>query len=110
MVVLGPAGGGTRQGDYGWTGRVAIALLSACPLALAALSGALKVVVVPLVLRRLLGAPFSEDAPGVDSRSGGVMTWNGSLSPGVEPGVLVRRPPPGAPRVFTYDANVPVLR
>jgi hypothetical protein len=77
--------------------------------ALAALSGALKVV-VPLVLRRLLGAPVSEDAPGVDSRSGGVMTWNGSLSPGVEPGVLVRRPPPGAPRVFTYDANVPVLR
>ena len=33
--------------------------------ALAALSGALKVVVVPLVLRRLLGAPVSEDAPGV---------------------------------------------
>ena len=32
---------------------------------LAALSGALKVVVVPLVLRRLLGAPVSEDAPGV---------------------------------------------
>jgi len=32
--------------------------------ALAALSGALKVVVVPLVLRRLLGAPVSEDAPG----------------------------------------------
>ncbi|MFY9776393.1 MAG: hypothetical protein WAK28_17660 [Trebonia sp.] len=78
--------------------------------ALAALSGALKVVVVPLVLRRLLGAPVSEDAPGVDSRSGGVMTWNGSPSPGVEPAVLVRRPPPRAPRVFTYDANVPVLR
>ena len=33
--------------------------------ALAALSGALKVVAVPLVLRRLLGAPVSEDAPGV---------------------------------------------
>src|SRR5580693_9029516 len=55
-------------------------------------------------LAALPGAPVSEDAPGVDSRSGGVMTWNGSLSPGVEPGVLVRRPPPGAPRVFTYDA------
>jgi hydrogenase-4 component E len=33
--------------------------------ALAALSAALKVVVVPMVLRRLLGAPVSEDAPGV---------------------------------------------
>jgi hydrogenase-4 component E len=33
--------------------------------ALAALSAALKVVVVPLVLRRLLGAPVSDDAPGV---------------------------------------------
>jgi hydrogenase-4 component E len=32
---------------------------------LAALSAALKVVAVPLVLRRLLGAPASEDAPGV---------------------------------------------
>jgi len=32
---------------------------------LAALSAALKVVVVPMVLRRLLGAPVSEDAPGV---------------------------------------------
>ena len=38
MVVLGPGGSGTRGGDYGWTGRVAIALLSACPLALAALT------------------------------------------------------------------------
>jgi hydrogenase-4 component E len=33
--------------------------------ALAALSGALKVVAVPLVLRRLLGRPAGEDAPGV---------------------------------------------
>jgi hydrogenase-4 component E len=33
--------------------------------ALAALSAALKVVVVPMVLRRLLGAPVIEDAPGV---------------------------------------------
>jgi hydrogenase-4 component E len=33
--------------------------------ALAALSAALKVVAVPLVLRRLLGAPASEETPGV---------------------------------------------
>jgi len=33
--------------------------------ALAGLSGALKVVAVPLVLRRLLGRPASEEAPGV---------------------------------------------
>jgi len=33
--------------------------------ALAGLSAALKVVAVPLVLRRLLGVPASEDAPGV---------------------------------------------
>lgn len=33
--------------------------------ALAALSAGLKVVAVPLVLRRLLGAPASEEAPGV---------------------------------------------
>ncbi|MGD0244431.1 MAG: hypothetical protein ABSB59_29480 [Streptosporangiaceae bacterium] len=33
--------------------------------ALAALSGALKVVAVPLVLRRLLGAPIGEETPGV---------------------------------------------
>jgi hydrogenase-4 component E len=33
--------------------------------ALAALSAALKVVAVPLVLRRLLGAPASEDGPGI---------------------------------------------
>ena len=33
--------------------------------ALAALSAALKVVAVPLVLRRLLGVPADEDAPGV---------------------------------------------
>jgi hydrogenase-4 component E len=33
--------------------------------ALAALSGALKVVAIPLVLRRLLGAPIGDEAPGV---------------------------------------------
>jgi hydrogenase-4 component E len=33
--------------------------------ALAALSGTLKVVVVPLVLRRLLGSPIGEETPGV---------------------------------------------
>lgn len=33
--------------------------------ALAALSGALKVVAVPLVLRRLLGRPIGDEAPGV---------------------------------------------
>ena len=33
--------------------------------ALAALSGALKVVAIPLVLRRLLGRPIGEEAPGV---------------------------------------------
>jgi hydrogenase-4 component E len=33
--------------------------------ALAALSGALKVVAVPLVLRRLLGGPIGEETPGV---------------------------------------------
>ena len=33
--------------------------------ALAALSGALKVVAIPLVLRRLLGRPAGEDTPGV---------------------------------------------
>jgi hydrogenase-4 component E len=33
--------------------------------ALAALSGALKVIAVPLVLRRLLGAPIGEETPGV---------------------------------------------
>jgi hydrogenase-4 component E len=33
--------------------------------ALAALSGALKVVAVPLVLRRLLGAPIGDETPGV---------------------------------------------
>ena len=55
MVVLGPAGGGTRRGDYGWTGRVAIALLSAFPLALAALT--------PLEIR-VIAAGLSPAVPG----------------------------------------------
>jgi hydrogenase-4 component B len=38
MIVLGPGGSGTRRGDYGWMGRAAIASLTACPLALAALT------------------------------------------------------------------------
>jgi hydrogenase-4 component B len=39
MVVLGPSGaGGARRGDYGWTGRIAVVLLAACPLAIAALT------------------------------------------------------------------------
>ncbi|MFY9851911.1 MAG: proton-conducting transporter membrane subunit, partial [Trebonia sp.] len=55
MVVLGPGGSGTRGGDYGWTGRVAIALLSACPLALAALT--------PLEIR-VIAAGLSPAVPG----------------------------------------------
>ena len=55
MVVLGPGGSGTRRGDYGWTGRVAIALLSACPLALAALT--------PLEIR-VIAAGLSPVVPG----------------------------------------------
>ena len=55
MVVLGPGGSGARQGDYGWTGRVAIALLSACPLALAALT--------PLEIR-VIAAGLSPAVPG----------------------------------------------
>jgi hydrogenase-4 component B len=39
MVVLGPPGaGGSRRGDYGWTGRISVLLLTACPLAIAALT------------------------------------------------------------------------
>jgi formate hydrogenlyase subunit 3/multisubunit Na+/H+ antiporter MnhD subunit len=40
MVVLGPpgAGGGSRRGEYGWTGRGAVVLLAACPLVIAALT------------------------------------------------------------------------
>jgi NADH:ubiquinone oxidoreductase subunit 5 (subunit L)/multisubunit Na+/H+ antiporter MnhA subunit len=55
MVVLGPGGGGARRGDYGWAGRVAIALLSACPLALAALT--------PLEIR-VIAAGLSPAVPG----------------------------------------------
>ena len=55
MVVLGPDGGGTRRGDYGRAGRVAIALLSVCPLALAALT--------PLEIR-VIAAGLSPVVPG----------------------------------------------
>jgi hydrogenase-4 component B len=52
MVVLGPGGSGTRRGDYG---RAAIALLSVCPLALAALT--------PLEIR-VIAAGLSPVVPG----------------------------------------------
>jgi hydrogenase-4 component B len=55
MVVLGPGGSGSRRGDYGRTGRVAIALLSVCPLALAALT--------PLEIR-VIAAGLSPVVPG----------------------------------------------
>jgi hydrogenase-4 component B len=55
MVVLGPRGSGTRRGDYGWTGRVAIASLAVCPLALAALT--------PLEIR-VIAAGLSPAVPG----------------------------------------------
>jgi formate hydrogenlyase subunit 3/multisubunit Na+/H+ antiporter MnhD subunit len=39
MVVLGPAGpDGSRRGEYGWAGRGAVALLTASPLVIAALT------------------------------------------------------------------------
>jgi len=56
MIVLGPGGGtGTRRGEYGWTGRAAIAALAACPLALAALT--------PLEIR-VIAAGLSPVVPG----------------------------------------------
>ena len=55
MVVLGPGGSGTRRGDYGRAGRAAIALLSVCPLALAALT--------PLEIR-VIAAGLSPVVPG----------------------------------------------
>jgi len=55
MVVLGPGGRGTRRGDYGRAGRAAIALLSVCPLALAALT--------PLEIR-VIAAGLSPVVPG----------------------------------------------
>ena len=39
MIVLGPAGtNGPRRGEYGWTGRMAVVFLAACPLVIAALT------------------------------------------------------------------------
>jgi len=57
MVVLGPASadGGSRRGEYGWTGRGAVALLAACPLAIAALT--------PLEIR-VIAAGLSPVVPG----------------------------------------------
>ena len=55
MIVLGPSGSEARRGDYGWIGRVAIASLAACPLALAALT--------PLEIR-VIAAGLSPAVPG----------------------------------------------
>ena len=54
MTVLGPALSGLRQGDYGWPGRLAIALLAVCPVALAA--------VTPLEIR-VIAAGLSPAVP-----------------------------------------------
>lgn len=55
MIVLGPRGSGARRGDYGRTGRAAIASLAVCPLALAALT--------PLEIR-VIAAGLSPAVPG----------------------------------------------
>jgi len=55
MIVLGPGGSGSRRGDYGFAGRVAIVVLSVCPLALAALT--------PLEVR-VIAAGLSPAVPG----------------------------------------------
>jgi len=58
MVVLGPpadAGGGSRSGEYGRAGRVAVAVLAACPLVIAALT--------PLEVR-VIAAGLSPVVPG----------------------------------------------
>jgi hydrogenase-4 component B len=56
MVVLGPAGtDGSRRGDYGWTGRLAVMFLTACPLVIAALT--------PLEIR-VIAAGLSPVVPG----------------------------------------------
>jgi hypothetical protein len=105
MVVLGPAGGGTRQGDYGWTGRVAIALLSACPLALAALTPLeIRVIAAGLSGRRLLRVRPDAYLLYMLIALVAVIAVVTALA---EAGDSKAR---GAPRVFTYDANVPVLR
>jgi hydrogenase-4 component B len=56
MVVLGPANADTRPaGDYGWAGRIALAVLAVCPLAIAA--------VTPLEIR-VIAAGLSPVVPG----------------------------------------------
>jgi formate hydrogenlyase subunit 3/multisubunit Na+/H+ antiporter MnhD subunit len=56
MVVLGPAGpDGSRRGEYGWAGRGAVALLTASPLVIAALT--------PLEIR-VIAAGLSPVVPG----------------------------------------------
>jgi len=56
MVVLGPSREGTPRGrDYGWAGRLALAVLAACPLAIAALT--------PLEIR-VIAAGLSPAVPG----------------------------------------------
>ncbi|MGH3288737.1 MAG: hypothetical protein ACRDPD_29345, partial [Streptosporangiaceae bacterium] len=57
MVVLGPAGlgHGSRRGDYGWPGRLAVVVLAVCPLAIAA--------VTPLEIR-VIAAGLSPVVPG----------------------------------------------
>jgi len=56
MVVLGPSGaGGSRSGEYGWAGRVAVVVLSVFPLAIAA--------VTPLEIR-VIAAGLSPVVPG----------------------------------------------
>ena len=56
MVVLGPSGpGGSRSGDYGRAGRIAVVVLAACPLVLSA--------VTPLEIR-VIAAGLSPVVPG----------------------------------------------
>jgi hydrogenase-4 component B len=55
MVVLGPAGPGARQGEYGRAGRTALVVLAVCPLAIAA--------VTPLEIR-VIAAGLSPVVPG----------------------------------------------
>jgi hydrogenase-4 component B len=56
MVVLGPGGSsGRRSGEYGWAGRIAVAVLAVCPLAIAA--------VTPLEIR-VIAAGLSPVVPG----------------------------------------------
>ncbi|MGH3156263.1 MAG: proton-conducting transporter membrane subunit, partial [Streptosporangiaceae bacterium] len=55
MVVLGPAGSERRRGrEYGWAGRIALAALAVCPLAIAA--------VTPLEIR-VISAGLSPAVP-----------------------------------------------